>query len=115
MDDRLEKALDFSQYRQTIEHNRKTLQLRVETLKRVSHAGGTFVATPELIGFVSVMKDSGNETLIIEDANTAPIEVTDLSELLNALTSAYHAAMNQYQVGIKKLNKVRNIKSIMDW
>lgn len=115
MDDRLAKAFDFAQYRQTIEQNRKTLRLRVETLKKVTCNSGTFTATPALISFVYTLITTGDETAIIEDDNANPIEIGDMNEFLEDLKSAYHAAMNQYQVGISKLNKARNIKSIMDW
>ena len=42
MDERLEKALEFSNYRATIETQKKNLQMRVETQQTVHYNGGSF-------------------------------------------------------------------------
>lgn len=116
MDDRLEKALDFSQYRQTIEQNRKALKLRVDTLKTLPFNGGTFKVSMDLISFVSTAIETQKlSDIIIEDERGNPVEIDDIPEFLTTLWSTYHSAMNEYMIGTKKLNKARNIKSIMDW
>ena len=52
MDERLEKALEFSNYRMTIENQKKNLKTRVDTLQTFMYAKGTWKADQPLISFV---------------------------------------------------------------
>ena len=48
MDDRLEKALEFSNYRMTIENQKKNLKIRMETQQTFMYQKGTWRADQEL-------------------------------------------------------------------
>ena len=115
MDERLEKALDFANYRATIANQRDQLKNRISTVKICNYKGAQFTADKTNIGFIKAMIDSGHEDATIEDDKQNPVEVKDLSGLLEELTSAYHASMNEYLIEHKKLNKARALKTIMDW
>ena len=52
MDDRLEKALEFSNYRMTIENQKKNLKIRMETQQTFMYKKGTWRADQLLISFV---------------------------------------------------------------
>ena len=115
MDERLEKALDFANYRAPIANQRNNLKNRIATLKVCHYEGAQFTANKTNISFIKAMIDSGHEDATIEDDKQNPVEVKDLSGLLEELTSAYHASMNEYLIEHKKLNKARALKTIMDW
>ena len=55
MDERLQKALEFSNYTATINNQKRNIKNRFEQLQLVHHAGGTFVANQETIAFVNTM------------------------------------------------------------
>ena len=115
MDPRLEKALDFANYRATIANQRENLKKRIAVLKMCHHEGAQFTASKTNIAFVKAMIDSGYDSGIIEDDKNNPVEIKDLTVLLQELSSAYHSAMNEYLIENKKINKARALKTAMDW
>lgn len=115
MDERLEKALEFSNHRMTVETQRKNLLQRVETLQTVHYGGGSFKADEVLIAFTKAMVDNETETFILKDLRENPITIADPVGFLEKIISSYNGAMNEFSVESKKLSKARNIKTIMDW
>ena len=115
MDPRLEKALDFANYRATIANQRENLKKRIAVLKMCHHEGAQFTADKTNIGFIKAMIDSGHESAVVEDDKNNPVEIEELRKLLEELTSAYHSAMNEYLIEHKKINKARALKTMMDW
>lgn len=116
MDERLEKALDFANYRATIANQKRNLHNRIATVKVVHFEGAQFTASKENIAFVNAMIDMGYETnVVVEDDKNNPVEIANLKQLLEALTSAYAGAMNEFLIENKKINKARSLKTLMDW
>lgn len=116
MDERLEKALAFSNYRITIENRRIALKRRFESMLCIYYNKGMFYADEKTIGFVSTMIQSGHTTdIVILDANLIPIDIDDLLVFKELLMDAYFTATNKYSSEMKKLNKARNIKKVLDW
>ena len=115
MDERLEKALDFANYRATIANQRDQLKNRISTVKICNYKGAQFTADKTNIAFVKAMIYSGYDSGIIEDDKNNPVEIKDLTVLLQELSSAYHSAMNEYLIEHKKINKARALKTMMDW
>lgn len=115
MDERLEKALDFANYRATIANQRDQLKNRINTVKICNYKGAQFTADKTNISFIKAMIDSGHESAVVEDDKNNPVEIEELSKLLEELTSAYHSAMNEYLIEHKKINKARALKTMMDW
>jgi hypothetical protein len=115
MDERLAKALEFSNYRSTIENQKRNLRSRVESLQTVTYNNGTFKANSETISFVNTLINLGNTDIIVVDERNNPIEIEDANEFLTTLTEAYNGSMNEFLAESKKLAKARSIKKIMDW
>jgi hypothetical protein len=67
------------------------------------------------VGFVNALLTVNKKSAIIVDTKETPVEVSDLTEFLDLLVGAYTEATNEYKIQIDKLNKARNIKTIMDW
>jgi hypothetical protein len=74
-----------------------------------------FTADMKTIGFVNALLTVSKKAAIIVDTKETPIEVSDLKEFLDLLVGAYTESTNEYKIQIDKLNKARNIKTIMDW
>tara|TARA_B100001769_G_C21853839_1_gene462714 strand:- start:135 stop:482 length:348 start_codon:yes stop_codon:yes gene_type:complete len=115
MDERLEKALEFANYRITLGNQKRTLKQRTQVLQTVHYSKGVFFADHVTISFVKTLLDSGKTDSIIVDTKENPIHIEDLKEFLDTLISSYTEAMNEYKVQSDKIKKARNIKSLMDW
>jgi hypothetical protein len=72
MDDRLEKALEFSNYRMTIENQKKNLKIRMETQQTFMYKKGTWRADQLLISFVQSLLDNEFQHAVIQDSRNTP-------------------------------------------
>lgn len=115
MDERLEKALSFSDYRTTINNRKAAIRRRFETMLVVHYNNGMFIASKTTVAFVQALLSLGQKDSIIIDENGQPVDVTDLVEFQEKLLHAYHTATNEYSTEMKKLAKARNVKSAMEW
>ena len=115
MDERLEKALEFSNYRLTIENQKKNLKTRVENLKTFMYERGTFKADQQLISFLQSLLSSKYEQAVVVDSMGTPIMIYNLHEFKMLTLEKYNAAMNEFLIESNKLAKARNIKKVMDW
>jgi len=115
MDERLQKALDFSNYTLTLNNQKRNIKNRVAQLQMVHSDGGVFIADHTTINFVKHMADNDHKNVYILDSKNNPIKVTNPSDLYDKLMSAYYSATNEYATEYEKLRKARNIKQIMDW
>ena len=89
MDERLEKALEFSNYMTTLNNQRRLIH--EQFLENCVHYlnGGKFSVTRELINFCNFMHEKGQTSVILIDDNNAPIEVEDLETFLDNITDIY--------------------------
>lgn len=115
MDERLEKALAFSNYHTTLENRRKALLRRFESMLILTYENGMFSANQELISFVDALLNNDVKTVSILDVKNNPIEIQNLNEFQILLIDTYTMAMNEYSSECKKINTARNVKKIMDW
>jgi hypothetical protein len=115
MDERLERALEFANYRITLGNQKRNIRQRMSVLTTIHYKSGVFQANPETIAFVKALLDSGKKSSIVLDTKENPIEIEDLQDLIDTLLSAYTEATNEYKVQLDKVKKSRNIKSLMDW
>lgn len=116
MDERLEKALEFANYRTTLSNQKRNIRSRMQVLQTVHYNGGSFLADDRTISFVgTLLNNAKKESAIIIDTKDNPIEVENLSEFFDTLISSYNEASNEYKVQMDKIKRARNIKKIMDW
>jgi len=113
MDERLEKALDFSNYMITLDNQKRLLKEKYQEDLMYYHNGGTFTATKELITFCSSMESSQQEEIILTDDNNIPIKVTT-QEFLDGIRDTYFQASNKYYVEFDKLISNRTVEGIID-
>lgn len=113
MSEKLTKALEFANYRSTLNNQRAILKARVESLLSYSIDGGTFTIDPGLISFVKTLKDSGLETTVLLDIYNNPIQV-NVDKFLTEILSRYTEATNDYYAEYTKLSKARSVKKLLD-
>ena len=115
MDERLEKALEFANYRATLSNQKRNIRSRMQVLQNVHYKGGSFLANETLISFVNALITSSKQSAIIVDTKDNPVEIENLQEFQTILIDAYQQASNEYKVQMDKIKRARNMKQIMDW
>ena len=108
MSEKLSQALEFANYRATLNNQRAILRARVDSLLSYSIDGCTFTIDPGLISFVKTLSDSGLETTVLLDIYQNPIQV-HVEEFLTEILSRYTEATNDYHAEYVKLSKARSV------
>ena len=103
-----EKLIELSKLRIEQQTSKLALAERVEQQLLVTHNGGLFKASPELICFLSIWTE---DNLFIQDVYNNPIKA-NRSELLMECKAAYQAAMNDWYCEYEELKKQRRAGDI---
>lgn len=112
--ERLAKALDFSNTMQTFNLAKNNLKVKTQNLLSYSTNGGTFRVSQELIGFMYfVVQNKKTETVIL-DKNDIPIQIVDTEKFLEEITSLYFEAVNDYYNDYQKLRSSRKIEKVLE-
>jgi len=116
MDERLEKALEFSNYMVTLNNQKR--MLREQFKENIVHYfnGGQFTVNKQLLTFVNMLVEKGNdEDIVLIDDNETPVMVSDLDEFLSDITDRYFSAANTYHAEYKELLKKRSVSKLVDY
>ncbi len=113
MDDKLKAALEFSNYRLTLNNQKQNLRQRMNTMLTIGYMNSLFTARIELINFVKQLLDMGVERYIFIDDNENPAMISNIKEFHDKLFSAYTEAVNEYYVESEKLKKQRDTKGLV--
>ena len=113
MDDKLKEALEFSNFRLTLNNQKQNLKQRMQTMLTIGYSGNMFTARLELINFVKQLLDLDVKQYIFLDDNENPVLVKDLLDFHSKLLSSYTEAMNEYYVENEKLKKLRDTKKLV--
>jgi hypothetical protein len=115
MDDRLSKALEFANYRQTLAIQRKTLKETTEAELTYGYSGGIFKIDRSLLTFVQLLIDQGRvENIPLIDINNTPILVVDLAEFRDEIFDRYFSVTYKYLESYNELKKNRSVEKLVD-
>lgn len=114
MEDRLKQALEFANYKQTLNNQLQKLKIRAEGMLLYAEAGGKFAITQELICFLDYLIRSGYTEATLLDSNNSPIFIADTKDFLSKLTTRYFEVTNDYLQESRIIKKQRSTKSILD-
>lgn len=115
MDALLAKALDFSNYKQTLVIQRKTLKEKVDAKLTFGYNGGIFKIERELISFVQFLISQGRETDVpMLDSNDNPVLIKDLSAFRDEILDRYFTVIYEYYEDYEKLKKSRTVEKLVD-
>ena len=112
--ERLAKALDFSNTMQTFNLAKNNLKVKTQNLLSYSTNGGTFRVSQELIAFVNMAVVSGKSSLILLDKNDIPIQIDDTEKFLEDISSLYFEVINEYYNDYQKLRSSRKIEKVLE-
>src|SRR6056300_607684 len=113
MDERLERALEFSNFRLTLANQRVNLKNATFDRVLVFENSGQFMADPTTISYVSVLSQK-NESAILLDQNANPIKINNLNEFLDKLLSVHFESMNTYYEEYQKMTRSRNMLKLLN-
>jgi hypothetical protein len=115
MDDRLSKALEFANYRQTLAIQRKTLKEKIDAKLTYGHATGIFKIDRSLITFVQMLIDLGRvENVPLLDINETPILVPDLLVFRDEILDRYFTATYEYHEEYQKIKSSRTVEKLLE-
>lgn len=115
MDDRLEKALKLSNYMITFNNQRKIIKEKYFENLIYFEDGCQFTISEELILFVKLLIDTGNDVdVILIDDHDIPAKISNLLVFYENILSNYFTATNEYYTEYNNLKKKRSIESLVD-
>lgn len=114
MEERLQKALEFANYKQTLNNQLHKVKIRAEGMLMLSKSGGNFIINQELICFLDYLKRQDITDANILDRNNIPVNISDVSAFLAEVTKRYFEVTNDYLNEFQSIRKLRNVKSIID-
>jgi hypothetical protein len=116
MDERLQQALDFSKYQQTLTIQKKLLKEKVDAKLTYGYNGGIFKVDRSLITFVQLLIDQDRtENVPMLDANENPVLITNLKEFRDEILDRYFSSLYEYYEGYEKIKKSRSVEKLIDY
>lgn len=114
MEDRLQQALTFANYKQTLNNQLHKLKIKAEGQLMFAEAGGKFTINQELICFFDYLSRSGLKEATVLDDNKSPVMIVNTADFLKKITTRYFEVTNDYLQEAKTIKKSRDVKSILD-
>jgi len=113
MSAKLTKALEFANYRVTLNNQKQVLQEKTQSLLTYSTNGGTFCIDRQLITFCKLLIEEGNSTAVLLDDYYNPIQI-DLKQFYEEILSRYHEVTNDYYAEYEKIKKARKTHTVLE-
>ncbi len=115
MDEQLQKALEFSNYRQTLAIQKRILKEKIDAQLTYACNSGVFKIDRSLISFVQLFIDQGRvENVPLLDSNENPIMIPDLESFRDEIMDRYYNSILEYYTEYEKLKKSRSVEKLVD-
>lgn len=111
---RLDKALNFSTYRETLNNQLMVLRLNKSAELQIFSNGGAFTIDRELIVFVDMLVQRGISEVVLLDDNDTPIKITDLTEFSTNILDQYFCITNDFYNAYEHTRQQRDVQSVLD-
>ena len=113
MDERLQKALDYSNFMITLTNQKRILLEQYNNDLIHYFNSGQFTVSQQLVSFCqSLLALKQIDTVLVDD-NGLPIEIEDLEKFTKDIVNLYVKASNRYLTEYSKLKKNRTTKGIV--
>jgi hypothetical protein len=107
MEQRINDALAFANYRLTLQVQRKNIQARVKSALVISYQNSIFTVSKELISLVSVLSQSNFDVIVDDDSDNA-VKIENPAGFLEILCATYRSAMQIKKEAQDKIKTARN-------
>jgi hypothetical protein len=116
MDERLEKALEFSNYMTTLSNQKRVLQEQYQQSLIYYINGCQFTIDRELINYTNMLVEHGNTSdVVFLDDNSLPVMISDVKEFLTDIKDTYFQALNTFYTEYNKLKSNRSIEKLVEY
>lgn len=115
MDERLEKALNFSNYMVTLNNQKRMLKEKYYQNLIHYYKGGQFSVSQGLISFCQTLVNNEQDDVVLVDDNDTPILIDSLEDFMADILNIYFTASNDYYVEYDKLKKSRSVEKLVDY
>ena len=113
MSTKLTKALEFANYRATLNNQKAQLKVKTQSLLSYSINGGSFTIDVPLITFCKQLIDEDQKEVVLLDIYKNPIKV-DVQKFYEEIHSRYFEVTNDYYAEYEKLRKARKVHKVWD-
>ncbi|MDA8842190.1 hypothetical protein N9N08_00760 [bacterium] len=113
MSTHLTKALEFANYRVTLNNQQSQLKAKTQSLLSYSINGGTFTIDVSLINFCKNLVEEKQESVVLLDIYKNPIKI-DVASFYEEIRSRYFEVTNEYFIEYEKLRKARKVHKVLD-
>ena len=115
MNEQFQKALEFSNYRQTFAIQRRILREKIDAQLTYGYNGGIFKIDRSLIAFVQMFVDQGRvENVPLIDDNQNPIMIENLEVFRDEIVDRYYQSTLEYNRQYQDLKKSRSVEKLLD-
>ena len=115
MEEVLAKALEFSNYRQTLSMQRKALKEKINQDLTYGHNGGLFRIDRSLISFVQMLIDQERtQDIPILDCNDVPVMIPDLKKFRDDILDRYFTCLYEYHQKDQHIRKSRSVEKLVN-
>jgi uncharacterized protein YqkB len=112
--EKLEKALEFANYRITLNTQIEQLKATMRNRLVLAKNGGFFTCSPSFVSFVNTLVEQGTESSALLDDNETPIRIEKLKEFRDEMLTRYQETVNSYFREYEKLRRARKVRSIVE-
>jgi len=116
MDERLEKALNFSNFMVTLNNQKRLIKEKYQEDLLYFYKGSQFTVSQELITFVTMLVDKGlTEEVVLVDDNNIPSMIENLEDFYDSILDVYFSASNHYYAQYEALKKNRRPGKLVNY
>lgn len=114
MDERLEKALEFSNFLET-QNNQKRIFLKQYKDNLIHYAfGHKFTVSTQLINLLSVLLETDQEQIVILDDNETPVIIDNPKEFMKEIVGVYIFASRKYAKDYADIKENRSVEGLIN-
>ena len=114
MDERLEQAIDFSNFMVTLENQKRILKEQYYESLIHYYNKGQFTIGLDMISYLQALLNMNQTEVVLIDDNELPIQIEDLRIFMAEVSNTYFTASNKYLVEYNKLVSTRSVKGLID-
>lgn len=114
MDEKLQKALEFSNYTVTLNNQKRILQEKYAEDLVFYYNNGKFTVSQTFFSFVSSLVSMDVAQSVIIDDNNTPVSIDNTTDFFEQVKQTYITASNRYLNDYKELTQKRNVQGLVD-
>lgn len=115
MDERLEKALNFSNYMVTLNNQKRMLKEKYYQNLIHYYKGAQFSVNQGLISFCQTLINTDQDDVVLIDDNDTPVLIDNLEDFMSEILNIYFTASNEYHLEFDKLKKSRSVEKLVEY